>query len=94
MTGVKWELGLLLFIIILLLLVGWRYLHSWKLPVSWPWIMLYAGFITGLCEVIYLTSKVINEVVPIQIESFCRLLFLVVCWPVHRGKIRIVMIHV
>lgn len=68
MVGMKWQLGLIVVVIIVFLWMAWRYLHSWRLPLSWPWIMLYAGLITGLCEVIYLTSKVINDVVPVHIE--------------------------
>jgi len=68
MTGMKWELGVILFMIMVLLWIAWRYLHMWRLPLTWPWVMLYAGLITGLCEVIYLTSKVINDVVPVHIE--------------------------
>lgn len=68
MVGLKWQLGLIVIVIMVLLWMAWRYLHSWRLPLSWPWIMLYAGLITGLCEVIYLTSSYINDVVPIHIE--------------------------
>lgn len=68
MVGMKWQLGLIVVVIMVLLWMAWRYLHSWRLPLSWPWIMLYAGLITGACEVIYLTSKVINDVVPVHLE--------------------------
>jgi Kef-type K+ transport system membrane component KefB len=68
MVGMKWQLGLIVVVILVLLWMAWRYLHAWRLPLSWPWIMLYAGLITGLSEVIYLTSKVINDVVPVHLE--------------------------
>lgn len=68
MTGMKWELGVVLFMIMVLLWMAWRYLHMWRLPLTWPWIMLYAGLITGVCELIYLTSKVINDVVSVHLE--------------------------
>ncbi len=68
MVGMKWQLGLIVVVIVVLLWMAWRYLHSWKLPVSWPWIMLFAGLITGLCEIIYQTSKMINDVVPVHLE--------------------------
>ncbi len=68
MVGMKWQLGLIVFVIMVLLWMAWRHLHSWRLPLSWPWIMLYAGLITGVCEVIYLTSKVIDDVVPVHLE--------------------------
>ncbi|MCE2983246.1 MAG: hypothetical protein LW832_06735 [Parachlamydia sp.] len=68
MVGMKWQLGLIVVVIFILLWLAWRYLHLWRLPLSWPWVMFYAALITGLCEVIYLTSKIINDVVPIHFE--------------------------
>jgi Kef-type K+ transport system membrane component KefB len=67
-VGIKWQLGLIVFVIIVLLWMAWRYLHSWRLPLTWPWIMFYAGLITGICEVVYITSKVINDVVSVHLE--------------------------
>ncbi len=68
MVGMKWQLVVIVFVIIILLWLAWRYLHVWRLPVSWPWIMLYAGVITCVCEAIYLTSKLVDEVVPVHLE--------------------------
>lgn len=68
LTGMEWELGIIVIVIIFLLWMAWRFLHLWRLPLTYPWILLYAGLITGLCEVIYLTSKVINDVVTVQLE--------------------------
>lgn len=68
MTGMNWQLGIVVLVIILLLWMAWRYLHLWRLPLTWPWIMFYAGLITVICEIIYLKSKYINDVVPVQIE--------------------------
>lgn len=68
MVGMKWQLGIMIVVIILLLWMAWRYEHSWRLPTSWPWVMLYAALISGLCEIIYLASKVNNHVVPLQLE--------------------------
>lgn len=67
-VGMKWQLGVIVIVIMLLLWMAWRYLHVWRLPVTWPWIMLYAGLITAVCEVIYLVSKAINDVVPVHFE--------------------------
>lgn len=68
MVGLKWQLLLIILIIMILLWMAWKYLHAWNLPTSWPWIMLYAATITGICEIIYLTSKLIDEVVPVHLE--------------------------
>lgn len=68
MVGVKWQLGVILITVFVLLWMAWRYLHSWRLPVTWPWIMFYALLITGLCNLIFLVSREINEVVPVNLE--------------------------
>lgn len=68
MVGIKGQLLLIVIVILLLLWMAWRYLHVWRLPLTWPWIVFYATLITGVCEVIYLTSKIIDDVVPVHLE--------------------------
>lgn len=66
--GMKWQLGIVIVLIIILLWMAWRYEHSWRLPTSWPWVLLYSTLISGVCEIIYLTSKVTLHTVPLQLE--------------------------
>ena len=68
MVGMKWQLGVIIVVIAALLWVAWKYLHVVKLPISWPWVMLYAGVITGACEAIYLGSKIVDDTVPVHLE--------------------------
>lgn len=68
MVGMKWQLGVIVVVIVVLLWLAWRYLHVVRLPVGWPWVMLYAGVITGVCEAIYLSSKLVDETVPVHLE--------------------------
>lgn len=68
MTGMEWELAFVVIVIMLLIWMAWRFLHLCRLPLSWPWIMFYSVLITGLCEVIYLTSQIINDVVSVNLE--------------------------
>jgi len=67
-VGLQWQLGVILVIMIVLLWLAWKYLHRIKIPISWPWVLGYAGVITLVSEVIYQASKAINDVVPIHIE--------------------------
>lgn len=67
-VGLQWQLGVILIIMVILLWIAWKYLHRVRIPITWPWVLLYAGAITGISEVIYKASKVINDVVPIHIE--------------------------
>lgn len=66
--GVNWQLGFLVIALLLMLWMAWRYLHSWKIPLTWPWVMLYAGLITGISKFIYSTSMIINDTIPIHLE--------------------------
>jgi Kef-type K+ transport system membrane component KefB len=68
MVGLAWQLGLIVVFMAGLLWLAWHYLHRWALPVTWPWVLGYAGVIAGVSEVIYVTSKVIDDTVPIHIE--------------------------
>jgi len=68
MVGMKWQLVLIIFIIVVQLWLAWRYLHAWHLPIKWPWIVLYASLITGISEALYLVGKQIDDSVPVHLE--------------------------
>jgi len=68
LVGLKWQLGIAMIPMALLLIAAWQYLHSLRLPVTWPWILGYGTAITLVSEVIYLSSKLIDKAVPIHIE--------------------------
>lgn len=68
MVGMKWQLAAVVGVILLLLWTAWRRLHSVRLPVSWPWVMLYSGLITAACEAVYLGSRVLDDTVPVHLE--------------------------
>lgn len=67
-VGLAWQLGLIIVLMVVLLWLAWRYLHAWQIPSTWPWVLGYAAVIAGVSEVIYLSSKLVDEVVPIHIE--------------------------
>lgn len=68
MVGMQWQLFVVVFLMVVLLWVAWRYLHRWAIPVSWPWVLGYATVIAGVSEMIYLFSKQIDKDVPIHLE--------------------------
>lgn len=68
LVGFKWQLGVIVIVIAILLWVAWRYLHIVRWPVSWPWVLTYATGITAVCEMIYLSSKWIDDTVPVHLE--------------------------
>jgi Kef-type K+ transport system membrane component KefB len=68
LVGLRWQLMAIVVVIVVLLWLAWRYLHQWRLPTGWPWMLLYAGIVTGVCEAVYLASRVIDDTVPVHLE--------------------------
>jgi Kef-type K+ transport system membrane component KefB len=76
-VGFRWQLWVIIIVMLVLLWLAWKYLHAWRLPVSWPWVMFYSAVVTIASHAIYLASKHLpvamagvpfDEVVPIHIE--------------------------
>jgi len=59
-----------------MLAAAYFFLHEVRIPVTWPWVMAYAGGITGLSEVVYQGSKLIDVSVTIHIEVILSALLL------------------
>ena len=68
MVGMRWQLAAIVLVIVGLLGIAWRWLHSVRLPVSWPWILAYSAGITVFCEILYLGSLTIDSSVPLHLE--------------------------
>lgn len=67
-VGMRWQLAVIVLVMLGLLSLGWRYLHGVRAPVSWPWVLGYAAVIVLASEMLYVASKQIDELVPIHIE--------------------------
>lgn len=68
MVGFKWQLMVIVAVIFVLLWLAWKYLHTVRLPISWPFVITYALAITVASEVIYALSKYVDRTVPIHLE--------------------------
>ena len=68
LVGWKWQLGIIMMPMFILLWSAWRYLHQLRIPITWPWVTTYSVIITLISEIIYYSSKLMDEVVPIHIE--------------------------
>ncbi|MCO6437884.1 MAG: sodium:proton antiporter [Phycisphaerae bacterium] len=68
MVGPRWQLGVIILIMGVLLWIGFRWLHRVRMPVSWPWVLGYSAAIAGASEIIYRFSKFFDDTVPIHIE--------------------------
>jgi Kef-type K+ transport system membrane component KefB len=67
-VGLRWQLGVIVIIMLIQLWLAWKYMHKAKIPTSWPWVLGYATTISLLSEILYEISKMFSDVVPIHIE--------------------------
>ena len=68
MTGIAWQLGIVILVMVAMIAGAYTLLHRVRIPVSWPWVLGYSVAIAGFSEVVYLSSKLIDESVPVHIE--------------------------
>ena len=66
--GFKVQLLIVIFIMFILIWLAWRYLHIIKLSVRWKNVLFYSVLIAGAAELIYFSSKTIDETVTVHIE--------------------------
>ncbi len=57
MIGLKWQMGAMLLVIVMLLMVGWKKLNTYEMPQNWRAIIFYSAIIFGITHTIYLVSK-------------------------------------
>ncbi|MCA9319245.1 MAG: sodium:proton antiporter [Planctomycetes bacterium] len=67
-VGFAWQLGILVVLMAGMIWLAWKFLHRWKIPVTWPWVIGYATVIVAVSELIYVGSKGLDAAVPIHIE--------------------------
>ncbi len=67
-VGLKWQLGVVFLVVTLLVWLAWKYMHVLKIPITWPWVFSYSTVLVIICEAIYFSSHLIDELVPIHIE--------------------------
>ncbi len=67
-VGLRWQLGVIVVVMAGLIGLGWKYLHRVPIPVTWPWVLGYAGAITLVLEAIDHASRLIDGTLPIHIE--------------------------
>jgi len=56
MIGMKWQMGAVLFVVCLLLWIGWRYMSRFDVPQGWKSILTYAVLTYGLTLAIYVVT--------------------------------------
>ena len=57
MIGFKWQLFVIVFVVGILLLFGWKKLNYYHIPQKWYSILIYAIILVALTEMVYLFTK-------------------------------------
>ncbi len=57
MIGLKWQMGAMLAVVMLLLVLGWKKLNTYNMPQNWRAIIFYSAIIFAITHTIYLVSK-------------------------------------
>lgn len=57
MVGLRWQLGVIVLIVLILLIIGWKKMGSYDMRQDWKAILLYAVVTFGITQAVYLVSK-------------------------------------
>ena len=57
MIGLHWQMGVILFVVIGLLWLGWKKMSCYSMPQQWWAIMIYAIIVFGATHIIYVLTK-------------------------------------
>lgn len=57
MVGLRWQLGVIVLIVMVLLIIGWKKMGSYDMRQDWKAILLYAVVTFGITQAVYLVSK-------------------------------------
>ncbi|WNG45865.1 sodium:proton antiporter [Archangium minus] len=68
LVGFRWQLAGVIALIALLLWAGWKYLHRWRIPYSWPWVLGYSVLLALVSELIYLGTGYMDPDAAVHFE--------------------------
>ncbi len=68
MVGLAWQLGVIVVVMAVMLAAAYVFLHRIRIPVTWPWVLVYSVAITVVSELVYKGSILIDDSVPVHIE--------------------------
>ncbi len=57
MIGMKWQMGAVLFVVCLLLWIGWKYMSRFDVPQGWKSVLTYAVLTYGLTLAVYVVTE-------------------------------------
>lgn len=68
LVGFKWQLLGVIAMVGVQLWFGWKYLHRWRIPYSWPWVLGYAAVLALGTELLRLLFGALDPDTPIHME--------------------------
>lgn len=57
MIGMRWQLIVVVFVVFVLLVFGWKKMGSYKLRQDWKAIILYSAIVFAITHIVYIVSK-------------------------------------
>ena len=68
LVGMQWEIFIVLFFLISLIVLAWKKLHSIALPLNWYWVLLYSIITVIFCEIVYFLTAAMDGLISIHLE--------------------------
>ncbi|HLJ95164.1 MAG TPA: hypothetical protein VKU02_18450 [Gemmataceae bacterium] len=68
MIGLKWQLAVMALAVPLMLWIAWCFLHTLRIPGTWPWILGYAGMLAIFCEGVDILGRAFDPHTPLRLE--------------------------
>ena len=57
MIGMKWQLGIIVLVVIVCLVMGWKKLNQYKISQTWQSLLAYSIILVALCQGAYMITK-------------------------------------
>lgn len=68
MVGARWQLAVVVVMIVAQLALAWKFLHKFRLPMTWRWTLVYAVAIAAVSEIVHFGTGKLDPQMPIHIE--------------------------
>jgi Kef-type K+ transport system membrane component KefB len=68
MVGMKWQLGVVVIFMAIMLWIAYKWLHQLRIPSGWKMTLLYSIVMVGIVTLIHSLSLRLDPTVPIHIE--------------------------
>lgn len=85
-VGLAWQLGGIMALVVILLLLGWKFYRKLNIPTTWGYTLLYSLAITLVFEVLYYSTRDPQTNVGLQVEVLLPAFLLGCMMRTHEGE--------